>query len=43
MIELTETKNITQTIILIEAASIWVANELGLKKYEGRSMVERTY
>ena len=43
VIELTETNNITQTIILIKAASVWVANELGLKKYEGGSVVERTY
>ena len=41
--ELTETKNITQAIILIKAASVWVANQLGINKYEGGSMVERTY
>ena len=31
-----KTKNITQTNNLIEAAGIWVADQLGLKKYEGR-------
>ena len=36
MIELTETKNITQTNNLIKAAGVWVADQLGLKKYEGR-------
>ena len=36
VIELIETKNITQTNTLIEAAGIWVADQLGLKKYEGR-------
>ena len=33
-VELIETKNITQTINLIKAASVWVADQLGLKKYE---------
>ena len=31
-----KTKNITQTNNLIEAAGIWVADQLGLRKYEGR-------
>ena len=31
-----KTKNITQTNNLIEAAGIWVADQLRLKKYEGR-------
>ena len=35
MIELTETKNITLTNNLIKAVGIWVADQLGLKKYEG--------
>ena len=35
VIELTETKNITQTNNLIKAAGAWVADQLGLKKYEG--------
>ena len=30
------TKNITQTNSLIKAASVWVADQLGPKKYEGR-------
>ena len=34
VIELIETKNITQTINLIQAAGVWVADQLGLKKYE---------
>ena len=33
MIELIETKNITQTNNLIKAAGVWVADQLGLKKY----------
>ena len=33
--ELIETKNITQTNNLIKAAGVWVADQLGLKKYEG--------
>ena len=35
VIGLVETKNITQTNNLIKAAGVWVANQLGLKKYEG--------
>ena len=35
VIELIETKNISQTNNLIKAASVWVADQLGLKKYEG--------
>ena len=35
VIEFIETKNITQTNNLIKAASVWVADKLGLKKYEG--------
>ena len=35
MIELIETKNITQTKNLIKVAGVWVAYQLGLKKYEG--------
>ena len=35
VIELIETKNITQTNNLIKAAGVWVADKLGLKKYEG--------
>ena len=34
-IELIETKNITQTNNLVKAAGVWVADQLGLKKYEG--------
>ena len=34
MIELIETKNITQTNNLIKAAGVWVADQLGLKKSE---------
>ena len=34
VIELIETKNITQTNNLIKAASVWVADQFGLKKYE---------
>ena len=34
-IELIETKNITQTNKLIKAVGVWVADRLGLKKYEG--------
>ena len=30
-----ETKNITQTNILTKAAAVWIADQLGLKKYEG--------
>ena len=30
-----ETKNIPQTNNLIKAAGIWVADQLGFKKYEG--------
>ena len=36
VIEMIETKNITQTNNLIKAAVVWVADQLGLKKYEGR-------
>ena len=35
VIELIETKNITQRNNLIKAAGVWVADRLGLKKYEG--------
>ena len=35
VIELIETKNITQTNNLIKAAGVWVADQLGLKKHEG--------
>ena len=35
VIELIETKNITQTNNLIKATGVWVADQLGLKKYEG--------
>ena len=35
VIELIETKNITQTNNLIKAAGVWVADQLGLKKNEG--------
>ena len=31
-----ETKNTNQTNNLIRAAGVWVADQLGLKKYEGR-------
>ena len=34
VIELTETKNITQTNNLVKAASVWVVDQLGLKNYE---------
>ena len=34
VIELIETKNITQTNNLVNAAGVWVADQLGLKKYE---------
>ena len=33
--ELIETKNITQSNNSIKAAGVWVAHQLGLKKYEG--------
>ena len=33
VIELIETNNITQTNNLIKAAGVWVADQLGLKKY----------
>ena len=36
VIELIETRNITQTNDLIKAPDVWVADHLGLKKYEGR-------
>ena len=36
VIELIETKNITQTDNLIKAAGVWIADQLGLKKSEGR-------
>ena len=35
VIELIETKDITQTTNLIKAAGVWVADQLGLKRYEG--------
>ena len=35
VIELTETQNTTKTNNLIKAAGVWVADQLGLKKYEG--------
>ena len=35
VIELIETKNITHTNNLIKAAGVWVADQLGLKNYEG--------
>ena len=35
LIELIQTKNITQTNNLIKAAGVWVADQLGLKKYKG--------
>ena len=34
MIELIETKNITQTNNLIKAASVWVVDQVSLKNYE---------
>ena len=34
VIELIETKKITQTNNLIKAAGVWVAEQLGFKKYE---------
>ena len=34
VIELIETKNITQTNNLVKAASVWVVDQLGLKNYE---------
>ena len=37
MIELIETNNITQTNNLIKAAGVWVADQLGLKKYKGEN------
>ena len=36
VIELIETKNITQTNNLIKAAGVWVADQLALKRYESR-------
>ena len=36
LIELIETKNMTQTNNLIKAACVQVADQLGLKKYESR-------
>ena len=36
VIELIETKIITQTNNLIKAAGVWVADQLGLINYEGR-------
>ena len=35
VIQLIETKNITQANNLIKAAGVWVADQLGLRKYEG--------
>ena len=35
VIELIETNKVTQTNNLIKAADVWVADQLGLKKYEG--------
>ena len=35
VIELIETNNITQTNNLFKAAGVWVADQLGLKRYEG--------
>ena len=35
VIKLIETKNITQRNNLIKAEGVWVADRLGLKKYEG--------
>ena len=35
VIEFIETKNITQANNLIKAAGVWVADQLGLRKYEG--------
>ena len=37
VIELIETNNITQTNNLIKAAGVWVADQLGLKKYKGEN------
>ena len=37
VIELIETSSITQTNNLIKAAGVWVADQLGLKKYEGEN------
>ena len=36
VIELTETNSITQRNNLIKAVGVWVADQLGLKTYEGR-------
>ena len=36
VIELIKTKNITQTNNFTKAAGVWVADQLGLKMYEGR-------
>ena len=36
VIELIETKNITQTNNVIKVAGVWVADQLSLKKYKGR-------
>ena len=33
--ELIERKNITQTNNLIKVSGVWIADQLGLKKYEG--------
>ena len=35
VIELIETKNITQTNNLIKSTDVWVADQLGIKKYKG--------
>ena len=35
VIELIETKSITETNNLVKAAGVWVADQLGLKMYEG--------
>ena len=35
VIELIKTKNITETHNLIKTAGVWIADQLGLKKYEG--------
>ena len=47
VIELIKTKNITQTNNIFKATGICVADQLSLKKYEGRKengfMVEKTY
>ena len=40
VIELIETNNITQTNNLIKSAGVWVADQLGLKKYEGRKKID---